>query len=99
MYLPAAGRLFYLEPTGRRRSTDAVFFHGRPDYLGEQRFCQQTCFGMINRGGSNRAAVAINEVLPIFFTKSRCAAQLLENAECGINSLLAGFAAQFAQVF
>jgi hypothetical protein len=54
---------------------------------------------MIRRSGGNRTAVAVDEVLPVFFTKSRYATQLLENAECGINSLLARFAAQLAQMF
>jgi hypothetical protein len=54
---------------------------------------------MIRRSGSNWTAVTVDEALPVFFTKSRCATQLLENVECGINSLLARFAAQLAQMF
>src|SRR4029453_15666106 len=54
---------------------------------------------MIRRSGGYWTAVAVDEVLPVFFTKSRCAAQLLENAERSINSLLARFAAQLAQMF
>src|SRR5205807_9423783 len=67
-------RLFHLKPAGGRWSADAVFFHWRSNYLGEQRFHQQTCFGMVRRRGSNWAAVAVDEMLAIFFTKSRRAA-------------------------
>src|SRR5436190_13053722 len=54
---------------------------------------------MISRGGGNWTAVTIDEVLAIFFTKTGRAAHLLQNVECSINSLLAGFAAQLVQMF
>jgi hypothetical protein len=54
---------------------------------------------MIRRGGSDWTAVAIDEVLAIFFTKSGRAAQVFENAQCSINSLLAGFALKVMQMF
>ena len=76
-----------------------MFFHGRANYLREQRLREQTCFGMIRRGGCNWTAVAMDEVLSIFFLKSSRAAQLFENAECGINSLLSRFATQLGQMF
>jgi len=41
----------------------------------------------------------MDEVLPIFFLKSSRAAQLFENAECSINSLLSRFAVQLGEVF
>src|SRR5438874_6514326 len=91
--------LLHLKPAGRCWSADAVFFHGRANYFGEQRFPQQTCFGMIRRSGSNWTAVADDEVLPIFFMKSGRAPQFFENVECSINSFLACFAAQLAQMF
>ena len=78
---------------------DAMLFHRRANYLGEQRFREQTCFGMIGRRGSNGTAVAVDKVLPIFFAKTGRAAQLLENVECSIDSLLASSALQFAQMF
>lgn len=92
-------RLFHLEAAERRWAADAAFFHGRADYLGEQRFGQQTCFGMIRRGGGNWTAGAVNKVLPVFFAKAGRAAQFLQNPQSSINSLLAAFAAQFAQMF
>ena len=84
--------LFHLEAAGRRWSADATFFHGRSNYIAEQRFCQQTCFGVVRRGGSNWTTVGMDEVLPIFFTKTGRAAQILENAQGSVNSLLTGFA-------
>src|ERR1700756_1159959 len=54
---------------------------------------------MIRRSRSNWAAVGVNEVFPIFFAKTGRAAQFLENAECSINPLFAGFTVQFAQMF
>src|SRR5205814_10705318 len=54
---------------------------------------------MIRRGGSDWTAVAIDEVLAIFFTKRGRAAQLFENAQCSVNSLPAGFALQVRQMF
>src|SRR6266487_2844078 len=53
---------------------------------------------MIRRGGSNWTAVAIDEVLASFFTKSGRTAQLLENAQRSINSLLASFSLQLTQM-
>jgi hypothetical protein len=47
---------------------------------------------MISCRGRDWATVAINEVLPIFFLESSRAAQLFENAERSINSLLSRFA-------
>src|SRR6266496_3959554 len=91
--------LLHLKPAGRCWSADAVFFYGRANYFGEQRFPQQTCFGMIRRSGRTWTAVADDEVLPIFFTKSGRAPQFLENVECSINSLLACFAAQVRHLF
>ena len=49
--------------------------------------------------GGDWASVAIDEVLSIFFLESSRAAQLFENVECNINSLLTRFAAQLGQVF
>jgi len=49
--------------------------------------------------GSDWTAVAIDEVFSIFFLKAGRAAQLFENAECSINSLLSRFAAQVVQMF
>ena len=54
---------------------------------------------MIRRGGCNWTAVAVDEVPPIFFTKTGRAAQLLQNVERSINSLLAGSALQLVQMF
>src|SRR2546429_5090257 len=54
---------------------------------------------MIRRGGSDWTAVAVDEVLAIFFTKRGRAAQLFENAQCSVNSLPAGFALQVRQMF
>src|SRR4029077_13460334 len=54
---------------------------------------------MVRGSRSNWTAVAVNEVFPIFFAKVGGAAQFLENAECSINSLFAGFAFQLAQMF
>jgi len=54
---------------------------------------------MIRGSGSDWTAVAIDEVLPSFFTKSGRAAQLLENAQRSINSLLASFPLQLTQMF
>ena len=54
---------------------------------------------MISRCGGDWTAVAVDEVLPIFFLKSSRAAQLFENAECSINSLLSRFATQLGQMF
>src|SRR5215471_3452217 len=54
---------------------------------------------MIRRSRSNWTAVAVNEVFPVFFAKSGCATEFLENAECSIDSLFAGFTAQLAQMF
>ena len=49
--------------------------------------------------GSDWTAVAVDEVFSIFFLKAGRAAQLFENAECSINSLLSRFAAQVLQMF
>ena len=54
---------------------------------------------MISCCGGDWTAVAVDEVLPIFFLKSSRAAQLFENAECSINSLLSRFATQLGQMF
>ena len=54
---------------------------------------------MISCCGGDWAAVAIDEVLPIFFLKSSRAAQLFENAERSINSLPSRFAAQLHEMF
>lgn len=54
---------------------------------------------MISCCGGDWTAVAMDEVLPIFFLKSSRAAQLFENAECSINSLLSRFATQLGQMF
>src|SRR5262245_39855567 len=54
---------------------------------------------MIRRSRSNRTTVAINKVFAIFFAKVGRAAEFLENAECSINSLFAGFTVQFAHMF
>ena len=49
--------------------------------------------------GGDWTAIAVDEVLSIFFLKTSRAAKLFENVECSINSLLAGFAAQLGQMF
>ena len=49
--------------------------------------------------GGDWTAVAVDEVLSIFFLKSSRAAELFENAECSINSLLSRFAPQVVQMF
>ena len=49
--------------------------------------------------GGDWTAVAVDEVLSIFFLKAGRAAQLFENAECSINSLLSRFATQVVQMF
>src|SRR6266516_6260642 len=54
---------------------------------------------MIRCSRSNWTPVAVDEVLAIFFVKTGRAAQLLENTECGIDSLLTSFALQLAQMF
>ena len=54
---------------------------------------------MIGSCGGDWTAVAMDEVLPIFFLESSRAAQLFENAECSINSLLSRFATQLGQMF
>src|SRR4029077_1322501 len=54
---------------------------------------------MVRCGRSDGAAVAVNEVFSVLFAKAGRAAQFLENAECSINSLFAGFAFQLAQMF
>src|SRR4030095_6300140 len=54
---------------------------------------------MSRRSRSNWTTVPVNEVFPIFFTKTRRAAELLEHTECSINSLSARFTVQFAQMF
>ena len=54
---------------------------------------------MISCCGGDWTAVAVDEVLSIFFLKAGRAAQLFENAECSINSLLSRFAAQLGQMF
>ncbi len=52
---------------------------------------------MISCCGGDWTAVAVDEVLSIFFLKSSRAAQLFENAECSINSLLSRFATQLGR--
>jgi hypothetical protein len=91
--------LFHLEAAGRPWPADATFSHRCANYLSEQRFRQQTCFGMICRGGSDWTAVPIDEVPAIFLAKNGGAAQVLENAQRSINSLLPGFAFQLMQMF
>src|SRR5262245_14275988 len=54
---------------------------------------------MIRGSRSNWTAVTVNEVFSIFFAKTGRAAQFLENTECSINSLLAGFTVHCAQMF
>ncbi len=76
-----------------------MFLYRRANYLSEQRFCQQTRFGMICRGGSNWTAVTVDKMFSIFFAKTCCAAQVPKNAECSINSLLTRFTLQAAQMF
>jgi len=54
---------------------------------------------MVCRCGGDGTAVAVDEMLSIFFLKSSGAPQLFENAECSLNSLLSRFAAQLGQMF
>jgi len=54
---------------------------------------------MIGSGSGNWTAIAVNEVLSILFMESGGAAEFFENVECRINSLLARFASQLAQMF
>jgi len=54
---------------------------------------------MISCCGGDWTAVAMDEMLTTLFLKSSRAAQLFENAECSINSLLSRFAAQFGEMF
>ena len=54
---------------------------------------------MISGCGGDWTAVAVDKVLSFFFLKTSRAAQLFENVECNINSLLTRFAAQLGQVF
>jgi len=49
--------------------------------------------------GGDWAAVAMDEVLPIFIFERSRAAQLFENAKGGINSLLSRFATQLREMF
>src|SRR5205823_12755448 len=86
--------LFYLEAAGRGRFADAMFLHWRANYLSEQRFCQQTRFGMIRGGSSNWTAVAVDKMFSIFFAKACRSAEFLKDAQRGINSLLASFTLQ-----
>ena len=94
-----ARTLFHLKPAGWCWSPDAMFFNWRADYLSEQRFCQETCFGMICRSGSDRTASAIDKMLSTFFPKTGGAAEFLENAQGSINSLLASLMLHAAQIF
>ena len=54
---------------------------------------------MISCCGGDWAAVAVDEVFSIFFSKSSRAAQFFENTEGSINSLLSRFATQVVQMF
>ena len=54
---------------------------------------------MISCCGGDWTAVAVDEMLSIFFLKAGGAAQLFENAECSINSLLSRFATQVGEMF
>lgn len=54
---------------------------------------------MIRCGGSDWTPVAIDEVFPIFFPKSCRTTQFLENAQCSINSLPAGFPLELPHMF
>src|SRR2546430_15120651 len=91
--------LFHLKPAGWRGSPDAMFLNWRADYLSEQRFCQETCFGMTCRSGSDRTTSAIDKMLSIFFPKTGGAAEFLENAHGSIDSLLAGLKLHALHVF
>ena len=54
---------------------------------------------MISCCGGDWTAVAVDEVLSIFFLKAGRAAQFFENAKCSVNSLLSRLATQVVQVF
>ena len=54
---------------------------------------------MISCCSGDRAAVPVDEVLPIFFPKRSRAAQFFENAKGSINSLLPRFATQGGEMF
>src|SRR5207244_12898734 len=76
-----------------------MFLNWRADYLSEQRFCQETCFGMTCRSGSDRTTSAIDKMLSTFFAETGGAAEFLENAQGSINSLLASLTLDAAQIF
>ena len=54
---------------------------------------------MIRGGGRDWTTVAVDKMFSIFFAKTCRAAQFLKKAECSINSLLASFPLQCAQMF
>jgi hypothetical protein len=99
MSVPAAKPLLYLKPAGWIWASKAMLFYRRADQFRQQRFGKETRFGMISCCGGDWAAVAMDEVFPIFFLKGSRAAQLFENAQCSINSLLSRLAAQLRQMF
>ncbi len=73
----------------------AVLFHRSANYLGKQRFRDETCFGVSTSGRGKRAAVAANEMLALALVKGSCTPHFLEKAESCFDPLLSGFAFNF----
>ena len=72
---------------------------GGSNYLGEQGFRQKRCFRVIRGSCGNWTAAATDEVFPIFLPKRGHPAELLENANTGIDSLPPGFAFYLSKMF
>src|ERR1051326_3393444 len=78
---------------------NAMFFHGDADDLTQQRFGDQTCFGMSARGCGQWTAVATNKMLSVALFEGGGATEVLEDLEGHFNSLISRFPTDFEQMF
>ncbi len=74
---------------------DTALFNRGANDLREQRFRDETRFGMVSRGGSERAAVATNGMLAFALMKGRGASEILQNPERRFDPLLPWFTLDF----
>ena len=78
---------------------NAAFFHRNADHLAEKRLRDEARFRMVTRGRGQRTAVATDKMFAFAFLKAGRAAEVRQDAESGVDSLLPGLSFHFSQVF
>ena len=73
---------------------NAALLHRHTNDLRQQRFGNQTSFGMTRSRGRERAAVASDEMFPVAIVKRGRAAKLFQNLQCRIDPLIAALTFQ-----